>query len=309
MTAPTIPDFEKRSAELLASAKRILMSKPVTHSFTQWRESMTKVLAKAKAAERKQVEARIGKAPKHARHVKEEASIEDSSTEATPAVEAPFAGFSAFNQTPVKESFMSTKDTTPKPDQAAIRAAAQEKREAKALAAAEKKAAVAAAKQAKADEAAAKKAAREEAKAKRAADKAAAEEAIRAAGGTYAGSMLALRDAKTRYVRATNGRLRSTDPLAEALDAVEPGNVVKLAKIALELESNPYAQLNVGQQSMNLRNKIRFAIRKGTLSVEDVIRIRDENDLSIPADVLAKREERRAAAAARKEAVAAAVAQ
>lgn len=263
---------------------------------------MARVQAKAKAAERKEVEKRIGRPPKHARHAKAQEDsppVDDTMTE---QAETPAAtGFSAFNQTPVQESFMSKKDATPKPDQEAIRAAAQARREAAALAKAERAAERQRAKDAKDAEYLAKKVAREEARAAKAAAREAARQAIIDAGGSYAGSMLALREAKARYVRAANGRLRSTDPLAEALDAVEPSGVVTIAKLALELSENPYTRLNIGQQSMNLRNRMRFAIKKGTLTVEDVIRIRDENDLTIPADVLEKRAARRAAAQQRRE--------
>lgn len=261
---------------------------------------MARVQAKAKAAERKEVEKRIGRPPKHARHAKTETPVDEPATE---QAETPVTtGFSAFNQTPVQESFMSKKDATPKQDMEAVKAAAAARREAAALAKAEKAAERQRIKDARDAEIMAKKAARDEAKAQKVAAREAARQAIIDAGGTYAGTMLALREAKKHYVRAANGRLRSTDPLAEALDAVEPTGVVTIAKLALELADNPYVRLNIGQQSMNLRNRMRFAIKKGTLTVEDVIRIRDENDLTIPADILEKREARRAAARARKDA-------
>ena len=281
---------------------------------------MTKVLAKAKAADRKQVEARIGKAPKHARHAKlaeqVEASAESTETTQIDGSAAPVfqSGFSIFNQTQPKESMMSKTDaeklTVTKEEREAQAAARKEAKESAALAKAEAKAEKDAARLAKSESLAADKMTKAAARAERSEALKAQREARAAelaeSGATYAGSMLALRDAKKTYVRSATGQLRSTDPIAEVLDAVPSVNVVKLAMIALELPENPYSRLNVGQQSMNLRNKLRFAVRTAKITIDRIAAIRDENELAIPAAELeakaAKKAEyhaRRAEAAAK----------
>lgn len=112
-------------------------------------------------------------------------------------------------------------------------------------------------------------------------------------GRTYVGSMVSLADRvrEGHYVKGLNGQLRTSDELALALDAVPPANVIKLALEALELEANPYVHLNQGQQSMNLRNKMRGAIKAGTLTVDAVKQIRDANGYATAeADAIAKKE-------------------
>lgn len=95
---------------------------------------------------------------------------------------------------------------------------------------------------------------------------------LAAGGKSYTGPMLALADrAKTgHYVTGATGQLRSTDELAVALDGVSPTDVVTLGLNLLKLEDNPYVNLNIGQQSMNLRNRMRGAIRKETLKISDI---------------------------------------
>ena len=212
------------------------------------------------------------KAPK-----KSKAAVEEGiDSPDAPAVQS---GFSVFNPQPAKDLPMTTK-TAPLSDEdkakiAAVKAekaaakeaaavkklAEKHEREMKAAAAAEEKALAKAEREMKAAE---KKAARD----------AAAEEA-KAKGLNYTGSMLALRDVKGTYVKATNGRLRSTDALAEALDAVQPLGTIALVKELLKPEVDTYAALNIGQQSMNWRNRLRGAIRKGVLTIEQVIAARD----------------------------------
>ncbi len=253
-------------------------------------------------------------APKHARHVK------PSNTEAAPA-EAPLdttsggavqSGFSIFNQTPVKESLMSAQDaekmTTTAEERKAQIAAAKAERDAvkaanataKAELAAEKLAAKEAKAAAKAEAAAAKAQARADAKAER--------EARMAELGPQS-TMSALRDAKKNYVKSATGLLRSNDDLAQALDAVTATNVVPMALALLQLEHNPYARLNVGQQSMNLRNRLRGALKKGLITIAQVVEVRDAGGYAIPAeDIAAKaiaKAERDAKRAAKAEAVAA----
>lgn len=119
--------------------------------------------------------------------------------------------------------------------------------------------------------AAAKKAEAEKTKAEReakAAENKAAREAriaeLAATGKKYTGTMLALSDRVKAgvYVKSTTGQLRSTDAIAEAFDAVPPQNVVKLGTLLFN-EPNKYAALNIGQQSMNYRNRLRGAVRTG----------------------------------------------
>jgi hypothetical protein len=166
--------------------------------------------------------------------------------------------------------------------------------------------------QAKIAEKAAKKAAAEAKKAEREAAKAAKEatssltkeereakkaerlariEALKAEGKNYTGSMLSLSDRVKQgaYVVGTTGQLRSNDELAQALDAVTPTGVIQLAKHVLNLESNPYSHLNVGQQSMNLRNKMRGAITKKVLTIEAIKAAIVELDLDVSKEVAARK--------------------
>ncbi len=185
--------------------------------------------------------------------------------------------------------------------------------------AAEKAQAKIAAKAAKEAEKAAKKAEREAAKAAKAsatthlseeakAAKAAAhaERAARIAalgeGRKYTGEMLSLADRVKQgaYVKGTTGQLRSTDALAEALDAVPVMNVIRLAKIVLNLDENPYSHLNTGQQSMNLRNKMRGAITKGILTIERIKEVIEEEGMATAFDWAAEKEAKKAAREAKK---------
>jgi hypothetical protein len=69
------------------------------------------------------------------------------------------------------------------------------------------------------------------------------------------------------YVKGVNGQLRSNDEVAIALESVPAKKMVPLLLAvltpALGLEGNPYGALNYGQQSMNLRNRLRGALKKG----------------------------------------------
>lgn len=156
-----------------------------------------------------------------------------------------------------------------KAEKEALKAAKAQERADKLKAAQEERAAkVAAAKAEKEAKAAAAKAERE-AKAKELAEKRAAEKAAKPPRErTYDGSMLSLSDRVKAgaYVKGSNGQLRSNDDVAIAFDAVPAKRVVPLALefLGLTAAQNPYAALNYGQQSMNLRNKIRGAVRKGT---------------------------------------------
>lgn len=167
------------------------------------------------------------------------------------------------------------------------------------------KAARQAEKEAKAAEHTAAKAAKapthlsEEAKATKAAARAerAARIAALADGRKYTGEMLSLADRVKQgaYVKGTTGQLRSTDALAEALDAVPVMNVIQLAKIVLNLDENPYSHLNTGQQSMNLRNKMRGAITKGTLTIDRIKEVIAEEGMATAFDWAAEKAAKKAA--------------
>lgn len=126
----------------------------------------------------------------------------------------------------------------------------------------------------------------------------------------YVGSMLALADRVKQgvYVKGVTGQLRSNDELAQILDGVTPNGVIQTAKAVLELDANPYSHLNVGQQSMNLRNKLRGALRKGTITLDTVRDYVASNDLDCSKSIVEKaaaKAERIAAAKAEREAKAA----
>lgn len=216
--------------------------------------------------------------------------------EDNPAVES---GFSIFNQTHKGTAMTDPKthssdkpETKLSPDaqakaDAAVKAAADKaaKKDAAAKAAVDAKAAQAAKQKERAETVAANKLAR---------DTKAAE--LTAAGRTYTGTMtqLAERVKAGAYVKSMTGQLRSSDELAVALDAVPAMNVVILGLKALKLAENPYAALNIGQQSMNLRNRMRGAIKKGTLTLTEVKDIRDKDGLATAEAEAAKKQEAKA---------------
>ena len=229
--------------------------------------------------------------PKHARHAKKqhvEQQTEESGngidSTSTPEVKS---GFSVFNQTPVQENFMSDTEVKTsrlskeqreelKAAKAAEREAAKAEREAKKAAESEARAVAAIQKAAEREE-------KRQALAAEKAAKAAARAAARAEREAQAaeGVMLALRSAKDKYVKSATGQLRSTDELATALDAVPPSGVIEMGLKLLNLEMNPYSHLNTGQQSMNLRNKLRGAINKGLVTIADVIALRDSGNYAL----------------------------
>lgn len=89
---------------------------------------------------------------------------------------------------------------------------------------------------------------------------------------TYFGPMLALREASKRYVTGKNGNPHNNDEVARVLDGLTREEVVTkigaflLAEKVIET-ANPYKTLNPGQQSMNLRNKLRGALRSGLVTM------------------------------------------
>lgn len=222
--------------------------------------------------------------PKHARHAKQVEAPKAEPIDSTPPP-AVQSGFSVFNPTPPKEHMMSQTDATKKltPEEKAAMA------EAKKAAAEAKAAEKAEAKVKKEAERAAKKAEAEAAKAAKAAEREAkkAERAAKLAELNALGPMAALRQAKANYVKSATGQLRSTDELANALDAVPPANVVTMGLKLLNLDANPYERLNIGQQSMNLRNKMRGAIKRGVLTIDAVVALRDSGGFALTPEQLA----------------------
>ncbi len=99
----------------------------------------------------------------------------------------------------------------------------------------------------------------------------------------YHGPMLALRERAKRgvYTRALNGQPSCGDEIAKILGALKPEQVIRVCLVALNYNVNPYAHLNNGQQSMNLRNKLRGAIKKGEFgmgvvyeAIEEILEIK-----------------------------------
>ena len=86
----------------------------------------------------------------------------------------------------------------------------------------------------------------------------------------YTGPMLALRRAVVNYVKAPNGQPCCGDDLALVCGQYTRERVVAGLLVALALPTNPYARLNPGQQSMNLRNKARAALKGGTLTIDQI---------------------------------------
>lgn len=88
----------------------------------------------------------------------------------------------------------------------------------------------------------------------------------------YAGPMLALRRRLKAgaYKKAENGRPCCGDAIAVLCGKHTREVIVKALIVALGLGSNPYAHLNPGQQSMNLRNKARAAVKNGTLEIAKI---------------------------------------
>lgn len=86
----------------------------------------------------------------------------------------------------------------------------------------------------------------------------------------YSGPMLALKTARQTYVKAANGVLCNGSPLALLCGQYKREVVVTALVNALKLPGNPYAHLNPGQQSMNLRNKARHQINEGQLSLAEI---------------------------------------
>lgn len=102
---------------------------------------------------------------------------------------------------------------------------------------------------------------------------------------TYVGPMLALRDRAKRgcYQKAPNGQPCSGDEVATILGVLTPEQVIRACIVAMALPGNPYLHLNIGQQSMNLRNKLRGALKRGEFGMGVVREAAEEQQ-----DLLAK---------------------
>ena len=92
----------------------------------------------------------------------------------------------------------------------------------------------------------------------------------------YTGPMLILRKAAKSYVKADNGILCNGDGLATVCGKyTRPIVVAGLSKLMNEVFPGfgyPYAHLNPGQQSMNLRNKTRHALKNGLVQSVAVVK-------------------------------------
>lgn len=228
--------------------------------------------------------------------VEAKAAAETGSGVDEPSAGVVQSGFSVFNQAQGGTMSETPKTKLTDEQKAAIKAEREAKAAAKAEEKARKEAERKAAQEARAEKLAAEKEAKAAAKAEREAAAARRRAELEAMGG---GKMVALRAAKDRYVKSATGRLRSTDEVATAFDMVQPAGVVEIAMLVLGLSANPYAHLNVGQQSMNLRNKLRGAVRKDPAVLQRIIETRDSGNYTAPtlAAIEAARVAREAAAA------------
>lgn len=87
---------------------------------------------------------------------------------------------------------------------------------------------------------------------------------------SYTGPMLALRKAVKNYVKAANGQPCCGDDLAQVCGAYTREQTVTALLQVFGFAANPYAHLNPGQQSMNLRNKARIALKNGSVTLDQI---------------------------------------
>lgn len=143
------------------------------------------------------------------------------------------------------------------------------------------------------EEAEARKAEKAKAKADAIAARAAAKEAGQRSEATDSMKTLAERVKSGQYVKGANGQLRSNDELAVFMDTIDPPKTVAFLLAVLGVE-NTYTHLNYGQQSMNLRNRLRGAMRKDAgPKLADLEKVRDEGGFKFvpPAPKAPKAEE------------------
>lgn len=86
----------------------------------------------------------------------------------------------------------------------------------------------------------------------------------------YTGPMLALRTAVKNYVKAANGQPCCGDDLAQVCGAYTREQTVTALLQVFGFGANPYGHLNPGQQSMNLRNKARTALKNGSVTLDQI---------------------------------------
>lgn len=91
----------------------------------------------------------------------------------------------------------------------------------------------------------------------------------------YTGPMLALRERSKAgaYVKGANGNPHCNDAIAQAFAALTREQVVAACLQLLDLSYNPYTSLNPGQQSMNLRNKLRHQYKNGMISASRLAQV------------------------------------
>jgi colicin import membrane protein len=310
------PQFGRRAADKLVAA---LIQQHAPEILKE--NIMPKALADTKQAALKEAVKKTGAVrPKHV--PKAQADTTQGDSQEQPAVVesgSPAPKGSVFN--PTTQEHIMTKDSKPKAadtkDTAATEAAkvtkqeqdaakvkaAMEAKAAKQAAADKAKAEREAAAKVKAEQTAAKVKEREEAAAARKAAREAEAEKLKEGGRTYVGSMLALSERVKAgvYTKGLTGQLHTNDDLAMALDAVPPANVIKLGMLVLGHTENKYAALNPGQQSMNYRNLMRGAIKRGEKVGEQVITldyvksVRDAQGFATAEAEVAKKAEAKAA--------------
>jgi hypothetical protein len=133
-------------------------------------------------------------------------------------------------------------------------------------------------------------------KAEEAANLAAEQEAFLAAPlkQVYGGPMTALRDRSKKglYTRQPNGQPACGDEIATILGVLTPAQVIRACITAMDLPGNPYLHLNIGQQSMNLRNKLRGAMKRGEFGMGVVREAAEDEIEALTATFAAAREAR-----------------
>lgn len=300
---------------LLASAKSILsQSSPGTFEVTNnWRDHMPAGNAKAKSKALKTATKSAADkgivAPKHTPHPN--SSVFNQSGVDNGRGRVVESGVDSHDTHPPKGTTMNSKTIPAKPaakeapkavdkaDPAIAKASAEAKAKKDAAAKAEKEIKA----KERADSVAANKAQRDKEHANRVA-------AAVAAGSkrTYFGPMTNLADKvkSGAYQKGLNGQLRSNDDTAIALEACSAGNVVKLLKQVLTpLQAdlaNKYDALNIGQQSMNLRNKLRGFLKAEKITLEAVKKARDDGGFADAEAQVAARRQKQAEGAAKREA-------
>lgn len=255
---------------LLQSARAILTSPCNTFEVKPWRTIMKNGAAAQKSREVKAAAKKVAARAKPYKHEAEPAVGVDETPATVVESSSTISAMGGIANQLTKEP------TVTKQEKDAAAAAAKIEAKAARLQHAEAKKAAAEAEKVKKAEArallaAAKKAAAEQAKAERAQARAAAKaERAAAAGDTKLMGALRDRTASGHYVKGANGQLRTNDDIALAFEHVPAKFTVAALLAASGLTENPYTHLNYGQQSMNLRNRLRGQLRKGTVTLDQI---------------------------------------